>query len=101
MSYMSDASQPEETFDNLYVYPNPVSPTYKGYITIKGVMSNTIVRVLDANGNLVKIMESTGGSAIWDGTNAQGNRVASGIYTIICNTSDGQSKGAAKVLILN
>ena len=101
VSYMSDASQPEETFDNLYVYPNPVSPTYKGYITIKGVMSNTIVRILDANGNLVKIMESTGGSAIWDGTNAQGNRVASGIYTIICNASDGQSKGAAKVLILN
>lgn len=101
VSYMSDASQPEETFDNLYVYPNPVSPTYKGYITIKGVMSNTIVRILDANGNLVKIMESTGGSAIWDGTNAQGNRVASGIYTIICNTSDGQSKGVTKVLILN
>ena len=101
VSYMSDATKPEETFDNLYVYPNPVYPTYKGYITIKGVMSNTLVRILDANGNLVKLIESTGGSAIWDGTNAEGNRVASGVYTIICNTSDGQSNGITKVLIMN
>ena len=101
VSYMSDATKPEETFDNLYVYPNPVYPTYKGYITIRGVMSNTLVRILDANGNLVKLIESTGGSAIWDGTNAEGNRVASGVYTIICNTSDGQSNGITKVLIMN
>jgi flagellar hook assembly protein FlgD len=98
---MRDASKPEETFDNLYVYPNPVYPTYKGYITIKGVMSNTLVRILDANGNLVKLIESTGGSAIWDGTNAHGDRVASGTYTVICNTSDGQSNGITKVLIMN
>ena len=101
VSYMSDASKPEDSFDNLYVYPNPVYPTYKGYITIKGVMSNTIVRILDANGNLVKLLESTGGSAVWDGTNSQGTRVASGIYTIICNTSDGNRHGGTKVLIMN
>ena len=101
VSYMSDASEPEDSFDNLYVYPNPVYPTYKGYITIKGVMSNTIVRILDANGNLVKLLESTGGSAVWDGTNSQGTRVASGIYTIICNTSDGNRHGGIKVLIMN
>lgn len=101
VSYMSDASEPEDSFDNLYVYPNPVYPTYKGYITIKGVMSNTIVRILDANGNLVKLLESTGGSAVWDGTNSQGTRVASGIYTIICNTSDGNRHGGTKVLIMN
>ncbi len=99
VSYMSDASEPEDSFDNLYVYPNPVYPTYKGYITIKGVMSNTIVRILDANGNLVKLLESTGGSAIWDGKNAQGERVASGVYTILCNTLS--SGGSVKVLIMN
>ena len=99
VSYMGDASKPEDSFDNLYVYPNPVYPTYKGYITIKGVMSNTIVRILDANGNLVKLLESTGGSAIWDGKNAQGERVASGVYTILCNTLS--SGGSVKVLIMN
>ncbi len=101
VSYMSDASEPEDSFDNLYVYPNPVYPTYKGYITIKGVMQHTIVRIVDASGNLVKTIESTGGSAVWDGTNSQGTRVASGIYTIICNTSDGNRHGGTKVLIMN
>lgn len=101
VSYMSDASEPEDSFDNLYVYPNPVYPTYKGYITIKGVMQHTIVRIVDASGNLVKLLESTGGSAVWDGTNSQGTRVASGIYTIICNTSDGNRHGGTKVLIMN
>ena len=101
VSYMSDASEPEDSFDNLYVYPNPVYPTYKGYITIKGVMSNTIVRILDANGNLVKLLESTGGSAIWDGTNAQGERVASGIYTVLCNTNLGSEYGNVKILMMN
>ena len=101
VSYMSDASEPEDSFDNLYVYPNPVYPTYKGYITIQGVMSNTIVRILDANGNLVKLLESTGGSAIWDGTNAQGERVASGIYTVLCNTNLGREYGNVKILMMN
>lgn len=101
VSYMSDASEPEDSFDNLYVYPNPVYPTYKGYITIQGVMQHTIVRIVDASGNLVKTIESTGGSAVWDGTNSQGTRVASGIYTIICNTSDGNRHGGTKVLIMN
>ena len=101
VSYMSDATKPEETFDNLYVYPNPVYPTYKGYITIRGVMSNTLVRILDANGNLVKLIESTGGSAIWDGTNAHGDRVASGVYTAICNTTYGENHSSTKILIMN
>jgi hypothetical protein len=101
VSYMSDATKPEETFDNLYVYPNPVYPTYKGYITIRGVMSNTLVRILDANGNLVKLIESTGGSAIWDGTNAHGDRVASGVYTAICNTMYGKNHSSTKILIMN
>lgn len=101
VSYMSDATKPEETFDNLYVYPNPVYPTYKGYITIRGVMSNTLVRILDANGNLVKLIESTGGSAIWDGTNAHGDRVASGVYTAICNTTSGENHSSTKILIMN
>ena len=101
VSYMSDATKPEETFDNLYVYPNPVYPTYKGYITIKGVMSNTLVRILDANGNLVKLIESTGGSAIWDGTNVNGDRVASGVYTAICNTTSGKNHSSTKILIMN
>ena len=101
VSYMSDATQSEDSFDNLYVYPNPVHPNYQGYITFKGMMDDTEVRIVDASGNLVKIIQSTGGSAVWDATNASGQRVASGVYTALCNTKSGKGHGAVKVLIMN
>jgi hypothetical protein len=101
VSYMSDATKPEETYDELYAYPNPVHPTYQGYITIKGLMDDSEVRIVDASGNLVKILYGTGGTVVWDGTNAQGQRVGAGVYTGLCNTKSGSGHGTIKILILN
>lgn len=101
VSYMSDAVQPAEDFHSLYAYPNPVHPNYKGYITIKGLMENTEVRIVDAEGNLVKLLQGIGGEVVWDGTNTVGKRVASGVYTAICNTKDGKAHGNTKILIMN
>lgn len=101
VSYMSDAVEPSEDFSNLYVYPNPVYPNYKGNVVIKGLMVNTQVRILDANGNLVKTIEGNGGEVVWDLTNATMQRVASGVYTAVCNTMDGESSKVIKILIMN
>lgn len=101
VSYMSDASRAEEGFTNIYAYPNPVHPTYEGYITIRGLMDNTEIRIVDPNGNLVKTIQGTGGSAVWNGTNTYGKRVASGVYTAICNTKSGKGHGTVKILIMN
>lgn len=101
VSYMSNAVKPEDTYANLYAYPNPVHPTYKGYITIKGLVEDSEVRITDASGNLVKTIQGLGGEAVWDGTNTVGKRVASGIYTAICNTKDGTAHGYTKILIIN
>lgn len=101
MSYMSDAVPAKDNFSDIYIYPNPVHPTYKGYVVIKGLMANTEVRIVDASGNLVKVLQGLGGEVLWDVTNTTGNRVASGVYTAICNTSDGGAYGTAKVLIIN
>lgn len=101
VSYMSDAIEAEENFNNLYAYPNPVHPTYYGYITIRGLMANSEVRIVDASGNLVKRIKGQGGEVVWDGKNSQGKRVASGVYTAISNTIDGQNNGVVKILIMN
>ena len=116
VSYMSDATKTENNFDNIYAYPNPVHPTYQGHITIRGLMSNTEVRIVDASGNtqyyaaymsgrngelILQEQEGTGGSAVWDGTNIHGQRVASGVYTAICNTKSGNGHGTVKILIIN
>jgi flagellar hook assembly protein FlgD len=98
---MSDASEPENDLKQIEVYPNPVRPDYGGYITFKGLMENTELRIVDANGSLVRVIQSNGGTATWDAKNAQGGRVASGVYTAIGNTQDGQAHGTVKVLIMN
>ena len=98
---MGDASEPEDSFDNLYVYPNPVYPNYKGYVVIKGLVAESVVRILDSSGNLVRILQGQGGEVTWDITNTSGSRVASGVYTIICNTVDGSASKMVKVVIMN
>ena len=101
VSYMSDATLPEEDLKEIYVYPNPVRPEYAGYITFKGLMENTQLRIVDGSGNLVTILTSNGGTATWDGKNSTGQRVSTGVYTAICNTPDGAQHGTVKVMVIN
>lgn len=101
VSYMSDATPPEEDFSNIYAFPNPIHPYYRGSVAIKGLMYETEVRILDGSGNLVKVIQGNGGEAVWDLTNASGSRVASGVYTAICNTIDGKAYGTVKILVMN
>jgi ligand-binding sensor domain-containing protein len=101
VSYMSDAIEPEENFTDLYAYPNPVRPNYRGSVVVKGLMADTDVRIVDAAGNLVKTIKGIGGEVVWDMTNTNGQRVASGVYTAICNTVDGKAAATTKILIMN
>jgi hypothetical protein len=101
VSYMSDATPPEEDFSNIYAFPNPIHPYYRGSVAIKGLMYETEVRILDGSGNLVKVIQGNGGEAVWDLTNASGSRVASGVYTANCNTIDGKAYGTVKILVMN
>jgi ligand-binding sensor domain-containing protein len=101
VSYMSDAIEPAKNFSDIYAYPNPVHPNYHGVVTIRGLMANTEVRIMDASGNLVATIFGNGGEVVWDMTNTQGNRVASGIYTVLSNTADGSNHGETKIMIMN
>ena len=101
VSYMSDAIEPAKNFSDIYAYPNPVHPNYHGVVTIRGLMANTEVRIVDASGNLVTTIQGNGGEAVWNMTNAQGSRVASGIYTALCNTQDGAAHSTVKIMVMN
>lgn len=101
MSYQSDAADAEEDYDSAYAYPNPVRPDYAGLITIAGLMDNTIVNIVDNGGNLVCKTHSNGGVATWDGKNGNGSRVASGVYSALCNTEDGAHHTVVKILIIH
>ena len=101
-SYVSDATEPNEemTKDNVWAYPNPVTPDYTGPITITGLSLNADVKILAANGALIAEGRSNGGSFTWDGCDRQGRRVASGVYMVATATSDGQKGTVCKIAIV-
>lgn len=73
---------------NVYAYPNPVRPEYRGTIAIKGLARDAEVIITDIDGKLVFETDALGGQAIWDGRDASGKEVASGIYLVFSSSSD-------------
>ncbi len=101
ISYKGDALQGSSVYSNVVVYPNPVRETYEGPVAIKGLLENTTVKIADMGGNLVFETESLGGQAIWDGTNFNGERVATGVYIIYLSSADGEFSHVTKVLFIH
>ncbi len=69
-------------FDGMYAFPDPVEPDFTGYIKIVGLMENSYVTITDREGHVVVQLGPVMGSALWDGSGADGERVATGIYYI-------------------
>ncbi len=80
--YMPQGDAAALSFDNVYAFPNPVEPDFTGMIKIAGLMENSFVTVTDRNNNVVANFGPVMGSAFWDGSGADGERVPTGIYNI-------------------
>ncbi|MDE6276614.1 MAG: hypothetical protein K2M06_00720 [Muribaculaceae bacterium] len=104
MSYESDASPAQADFSDVYVYPNPVRPEYNGWITVAGLMDNSLVKIADMSGNVVHQGRSSGGSFVWDGCNSAGERVRTGVYLVLASAGDDNTSASAivsKIMIMN
>ncbi|MDG5799417.1 two-component regulator propeller domain-containing protein [Marinilabiliaceae bacterium ANBcel2] len=100
VSYKDIATKGEETFSQMYVYPNPVRPGFEGDIIIAALQSNSIIKITDIAGNIVYETVSTGGQAIWDGLNMWGEKVKSGVYLIFASSHDGNRSEVIKLAII-
>jgi len=101
ISYRGTAIAGNEYFDSVMAFPNPVRPDYAGPIAIKGLVTNTTVKITDISGTLVYETKSEGGQAIWYGKNFNGEKVSSGVYMVFCTNEDGSQKIATKILFIN
>ncbi|MBP5456668.1 MAG: hypothetical protein J6Y37_09225 [Paludibacteraceae bacterium] len=100
-SYMSDAIEGSDSYNDVYAYPNPVKENYDGPIIIKGLMENSIVKIADIEGNVVHQGISNGGIFSWDGKRLNGKRVKTGIYLVFMALSDGSEKAVTKIAVIN
>ncbi len=101
ISYQGEATGGNDSYSDVYVYPNPVRETYDGNVTIAGLIPNTDIKITDIGGNLVFKTTSLGGQAIWDGKNLNGNRVKTGVYLVFCNDEYGEETHITKLLFIN
>ena len=100
ISYRSKAIKARGAFTDVVVFPNPVRPDYEGLITIKGLISNTVVKITDVSGNLIYETKSLGGQASWDGRSFNGEKAHSGVYLIFCSDEDGNTTHVTKLLFV-
>jgi len=102
--YSSMSAPAREDFSEVYAYPNPVRPDYTGWITITGLMENSLVKIADAAGNVFYQSTSEGGMLVWDGCDRQGRRVKTGVYYVFASHGgEGQETNGAvtKILVVN
>lgn len=100
-TYYSDVTPGEPDYNNVLSYPNPVRPDFYGEVTIQGLMDDSLVKIIDQGGHLVKELgRSQGGMITWNLTNMQGERVSTGVYIIATSTEETGSAAVGKILVV-
>ena len=100
VSYRSDASAPATDLQTVTIFPNPVRPGYAGVVGIKGLVTETVVKITDLAGRLVFETRSQGGTASWNLLDYTGRRTRSGIYLVVLISPDGTESMAGKLAIV-
>jgi hypothetical protein len=101
ISFRGEATSGASNYANVRVFPNPVRETYDGPIAISGLVAETTVKITDIGGNLVNEIRSLGGQAIWDGTDFNGNRVATGVYLVFLANRGATAAHVTKILFIH
>jgi hypothetical protein len=91
----------EKQYTNVYAYPNPVKPNYQGTVLIRGLVDESVVKIVDESGNMVWEAKSTGGQLEWPITTFANARVTTGVYVIYASTTNGELKAVSKILVVN
>jgi hypothetical protein len=89
---------------DIYAFPNPVRPDYYGPIAIKGLARDSNVKITDINGRLIYETKALGGQAIWNGTDYNGRKAASGVYLVFASGTETHEKPDAivtKIVFIN
>lgn len=101
LSYDADATAPVAAAEDLRVFPAPFRPSQHAEgVLISGLVARTDVRILTLDGRLVAQLDGAGGTARWDGRDATGAAVPSGVYLVAARGLGGEGTAYGKVAVL-
>ncbi|MCF7824887.1 MAG: T9SS type A sorting domain-containing protein [Candidatus Marinimicrobia bacterium] len=98
-------ANPREDYSDMHIYPQPFTPRIHERVVIQGLMDNSSIKIMTVAGKLVRALTSEnnevqGYEAQWDGRDAQGDIVGSGVYLLIIFNEDGVAS-TKKLAVLN
>jgi hypothetical protein len=100
ISYQTDAAEPEESLNNITLFPNPIRPNFEGVFTVKGLSFDSNIKITAPDGKIVHTGFSNGGIATWDLRLPNGNKVASGVYFVFVLNDSFTEKFVGKVAVI-
>jgi hypothetical protein len=100
VSFRGSATEGTEAFGKIDIFPNPVRPSYRGAIRIRGLSTGAQVKITDFNGGLVFETRAEGGQAEWMGLDFSGRAVSSGIYLVYLTNDDGSQTAVGKLAVI-
>jgi len=100
------AVTPRETFSELVFVPNPFSVPNAKPLEIRGLVKNSIIKILSVDGMLVRQLDVSssqspgGGIALWDGKDKIGNLASSGVYFVVASDEQGNKVAVGKLAVI-
>jgi ligand-binding sensor domain-containing protein len=93
------AIQPADAFA-LKVYPQPFRPMIDQQLVIDGLEADTRVKITTLEGVLVRSLETSSRSMLWDGRDDQGAIVNSGVYLVLVVSQSNTTTAVSKILVV-
>jgi hypothetical protein len=93
-------------YDSIRVYPNPVLETASVYppylVHIDGLVAGSTIQIFSIAGRLITTIDGSkeGAEVDWNGRDALGRQVPSGLYLISATSPQTSQSGEAKVVIV-
>ena len=96
-----DAVQAERRYNSLVVGPNPFPVPSQEPLTIRSLIPQTRIKILEVTGSVVTEFDAQGGGrAFWDGRDRFGRYVGSGTYFIVAFNENGEQLTTSKVAVV-
>lgn len=99
-SFRADASDATNSFQEVKIFPNPVTDGFNGSVGITGLATDAGVKITDISGKLVWQGNANGGTATWNVRDYTGRGVAAGVYVIFSALPDGTESIAGKIVVV-
>jgi hypothetical protein len=99
-SFRSDATIGNSNFDNVKIFPNPVTSQFSGFVAIEGLTTDSSVKITNIAGKLIWQTMANGGTASWNVRDVNGRRVETGIYLVFSTSADGKDLNVGKIAIV-